>query len=322
MAPRSKEGYLIGLEGLHGHIFKVYLPDEDRVVRARDVRFHDAVDSSLDKSVPHIAEPAIEETDDSSINTFSKREGLGEGLEGRLDEKRPLGTTHTLSRGPQKKLRRLHRKAWIGYLVGYNFSIAVPPPTSESITREGMFAIWKTVFYARTEEDFLAKWMAFADTYNPTQDRIFKSAIEYLQKSTVGSNTAWHPARTTRVRRTTPIFNAPRVVDGKTKNRWVADLRILNSLAVPDAYPMPRQEHMIMKLRQKKYISAVDAKSFFHQFLVHPDHVERFTLVTHRGLRLRARETIDAGHASLLPEETRFGQPLRKVKTHYRRSQR
>ncbi|PFH55169.1 hypothetical protein XA68_10520 [Ophiocordyceps unilateralis] len=77
-----------------------------------------------------------------------------------------------------------------------------------------------------------------------------------------------------------PVF----VVWRKDKPRVVVDLRALNSVAIPDAYPMPIPAEMVHKLAGKRYISAVDARSFFHQFLVHPDHRERFTVVSHRGL--------------------------------------
>jgi hypothetical protein len=31
------------------------------------------------------------------------------------------------------------------------------------------------------------------------------------------------------------------------------------------------------------YISVIDGSAFFHQFLVKPEHRERFTIVSHRG---------------------------------------
>ncbi|PFH59862.1 hypothetical protein XA68_11754 [Ophiocordyceps unilateralis] len=42
---------------------------------------------------------------------------------------------------------------------------------------------------------------------------------------------------------------------------------------------MPLQQDMIHKLAGKAFISAVDAKSFFHQFLVHEDDKEKFTVI-------------------------------------------
>ncbi|PFH63092.1 hypothetical protein XA68_18229 [Ophiocordyceps unilateralis] len=69
----------------------------------------------------------------------------------------------------------------------------------------------------------------------------------------------------------------------------IVETRALNSVAIPDAYPMPIPAEMVHKLAGRKYISAVDARSFFHQFLVHRDHRERFTVVSHRGLERSCR---------------------------------
>ncbi|RCI13989.1 hypothetical protein L249_8041 [Ophiocordyceps polyrhachis-furcata BCC 54312] len=55
IAPRAKEGYLVGIEGLYRHIYKVFLLDEDRIIRARNVRFYDPANPNLDKSITHIA---------------------------------------------------------------------------------------------------------------------------------------------------------------------------------------------------------------------------------------------------------------------------
>jgi hypothetical protein len=43
-----------------------------------------------------------------------------------------------------------------------------------------------------------------------------------------------------------------------TKDRPVIDLRIVNKLAVPDAYPLPLQSDLIEALRGKKAISVID----------------------------------------------------------------
>ncbi|RDA89951.1 hypothetical protein CP533_6843 [Ophiocordyceps camponoti-saundersi (nom. inval.)] len=48
IAPRAKEGRLVGIEGLYGHIYKIYLPEEDKIIRARDVRFYNPADLKLD----------------------------------------------------------------------------------------------------------------------------------------------------------------------------------------------------------------------------------------------------------------------------------
>ncbi|RCI12901.1 hypothetical protein L249_1345 [Ophiocordyceps polyrhachis-furcata BCC 54312] len=55
IALRAKEGYLVGIEGLYRHIYKVFLLDKDKIVRARDVRFYDPANLNLDRSVTYIA---------------------------------------------------------------------------------------------------------------------------------------------------------------------------------------------------------------------------------------------------------------------------
>ncbi|PFH58731.1 hypothetical protein XA68_13291 [Ophiocordyceps unilateralis] len=51
---------------------------------------------------------------------------------------------------------------------------------------------------------------------------------------------------------------------------------------------MPQQQDMNHKLTGKAFISAIDAKSFFHQSLVHEDDEEKFTVISHRDVDLRA----------------------------------
>lgn len=41
MAPWAQKGQLVGMVGNRGHIYKVWLPKENKVVRAREVRFHE-----------------------------------------------------------------------------------------------------------------------------------------------------------------------------------------------------------------------------------------------------------------------------------------
>ncbi|KAF6785180.1 reverse transcriptase domain protein [Colletotrichum musicola] len=38
---RAMKGYLVGYDSLRGHIYYVYVPEEDKVFRCRDVRFHE-----------------------------------------------------------------------------------------------------------------------------------------------------------------------------------------------------------------------------------------------------------------------------------------
>jgi hypothetical protein len=60
-----------------------------------------------------------------------------------------------------------------------------------------------------------------------------------------------------------PVFVVWRQVDGKSKGRLVADLRMLNKAVVPDAYPLPSQEDIIKRIQGKKFLRALDASNFF-----------------------------------------------------------
>lgn len=81
-----------------------------------------------------------------------------------------------------------------------------------------------------------------------------------------------------------PVFVVWRSVpDGERKGRPVVDIRGLNDLVVPDAYAVPLQSDIISRLIGCGYLSALDASSFFYQWLLHPKFRRLFTVITHRG---------------------------------------
>lgn len=80
-----------------------------------------------------------------------------------------------------------------------------------------------------------------------------------------------------------PVFCAWKTQNGKRKGRVVVDIRGLNAISQPDAYPIPIQADIISAVRNCRYISVVDCTSFFYQWRVHPAHRHRLTVVTHRG---------------------------------------
>lgn len=84
-----------------------------------------------------------------------------------------------------------------------------------------------------------------------------------------------------------PVFVAWRTQykDGNAvkKGRVVVDIRNLNKITVPDIYPTPSQSDILAALANKRYISVVDAVSFFYQWRIHPDDRNRLTVVSHRG---------------------------------------
>jgi hypothetical protein len=52
--------------------------------------------------------------------------------------------------------------------------------------------------------------------------------------------------------------------NGERKGRVVVDIRGLNRLVVPNAYPLPLQSEMHSRCKGKSFISAVDCASFFY----------------------------------------------------------
>ena len=70
--------------------------------------------------------------------------------------------------------------------------------------------------------------------------------------------------------------------DGTTKGRTVVDIRALNQISVPDAYPVPSQEDILACISGATHISTIDATSFFYQWPVRRDHRNRLAVVSHR----------------------------------------
>ena len=71
--------------------------------------------------------------------------------------------------------------------------------------------------------------------------------------------------------------------NGEKKGRAVVDIRKLNDLVIPDAYPLPFQSEIIANVQRYTNLAVLDAASFFYQWLLHPDHRYMFTVVTYRG---------------------------------------
>ena len=63
----------------------------------------------------------------------------------------------------------------------------------------------------------------------------------------------------------------------------VTDICKLNKMAIPDVYPMPLQTHVIALVARAKYITVVDAASFFYQFRVARLDRQKLTVVSYRG---------------------------------------
>ncbi|KAI0998999.1 hypothetical protein K3495_g9197 [Podosphaera aphanis] len=67
------------------------------------------------------------------------------------------------------------------------------------------------------------------------------------------------------------------------KGRVVVDIRALNKIALPDAYPIPLQSDIISATRGCSFISTIDCASFFYQWWITKEHRHRLTVSSHRG---------------------------------------
>lgn len=83
-----------------------------------------------------------------------------------------------------------------------------------------------------------------------------------------------------------PCFVVWKTVDGKRKGRVVIDLRALNKNVLADAYPLPRQEEIVRRIRGKRFMSVVDGSAFFHQLPVADRHRYRMVVISPRGLEV------------------------------------
>jgi hypothetical protein len=67
------------------------------------------------------------------------------------------------------------------------------------------------------------------------------------------------------------------------KGRVVVDTRGLNAVTEDDAYPLPRQEDVLSKIRWNLFIALLDQIKSYYQRVVHPASRQYTTVVTHRG---------------------------------------
>ncbi|GLB37185.1 putative retrotransposable element tf2 155 kda protein type 1-like [Lyophyllum shimeji] len=82
---------------------------------------------------------------------------------------------------------------------------------------------------------------------------------------------------------TSPSFIIPKA-DPTVLPRWVNDYRTLNSVTVPDNYPLPRVEDILADCAKGKIWGKIDMTNSFFQTLVHPDDVKYTATLTPFGL--------------------------------------
>lgn len=67
------------------------------------------------------------------------------------------------------------------------------------------------------------------------------------------------------------------------KGRVVVDLQGLNAITEDNVYPLPLQTYIIERVANYRYISTVDAHSYFHQFQIAEYDKHKFTIISHQG---------------------------------------
>ena len=80
-----------------------------------------------------------------------------------------------------------------------------------------------------------------------------------------------------------PVFVVWRTVNGVRKGRVVVDIRGLNKITKPDAYPMPLQSDIASAVQGCKFISVMDCTRFFHQWPLQEVDRHKLIVVSHRG---------------------------------------
>jgi hypothetical protein len=107
-------------------------------------------------------------------------------------------------------------------------------------------------------------------SYSPKlKDILHKGLKEYLEMGVVEpSNSPW----------ASPVLLIPKS-DGSY--RWVVDLREVNKVTKPDAYPLPKVNDIIDQLRDAHYLSLIDLKSAYFQIPLEKK-VERRPLLSYQ----------------------------------------
>lgn len=82
-----------------------------------------------------------------------------------------------------------------------------------------------------------------------------------------------------------PVWVVPKKLDasGQKKYRLVIDYRKLNSVTVPDRYPIPEINEVISQLAENMLFSVVDLKSGFHQIPLKETDIEKTAFSVNNG---------------------------------------
>ncbi|XP_044317448.1 uncharacterized protein K02A2.6-like [Drosophila rhopaloa] len=141
------------------------------------------------------------------------------------------------------------------------------PDQREFITRE--LALFKELRRIIMRDDKPLKQRYYPR--NPAMQSVIDTQVDELL-----SEDAIEPSRSP--------HSAPIVLVKKKTGEWrmCVDYRQLNAHSVPDAYPFPRINHILEKLRQARYISTLDLKHGYWQIPMDKDSLQ-FTAFTVPG---------------------------------------
>ena len=82
---------------------------------------------------------------------------------------------------------------------------------------------------------------------------------------------------------TYPCFVVWKTTPNGRKGWVVVNIRALNRITMPNAYPVPSQADILAAVQGAAYISTVDCASFFYQWRVKPQDSHKLTVSSHQG---------------------------------------
>ncbi|SLM41024.1 probable transposable element [Lasallia pustulata] len=135
------------------------------------------------------------------------------------------------------------------------------------------------------EIPLVENWM---ELYKPGQARVYPVGQKDREVIDEAFNKLHEQGRIELTTESTP-FTYPcfvvwkNLADGRRKGRVVVDIRALNKITLPDAYPVPSQSDILSAVSGASHITTVDCCSFFYHWLVKPEHRHRLTVSSHRG---------------------------------------
>ena len=74
------------------------------------------------------------------------------------------------------------------------------------------------------------------------------------------------------------------MINGVIEWRMCVDYRILNSMTIPDNYPIPNIHDIYGKLAGHKWFSALDLRHGYHHIAIRPEDRYKTAFIAHHGL--------------------------------------